>query len=121
MLGRVSPSDADNRRSHDRILLLAKVEVQDATSGEKLGVIEDLSLGGFRLSTPKVIAVGVRKELRIALPAALQGVGELRVVAECRWLRTQAKGPGFACGFEFTSDNPPELQGRIGELLHGLG
>lgn len=118
----MSPLEPENRRAHQRLELLATFEVREAAGGERVGVLEDLSLGGFRLDTPRVIAVGVRKEFVLRLPAALPGgVRELGLAAECRWLRAQPKRPGFACGFEFCADNPPELKTQIGQILHGLG
>lgn len=118
----VSPAEHDDRRVHQRLELLGSCEVREAGNGERVGVLEDLSLGGFRLGTPRVIAVGVRKEFLLGLPAPLEsGERELRVAAECRWLRAQARGPGFVCGFEFTADNPAELKAQVGQVLHALG
>jgi hypothetical protein len=93
----MNPRQSDVERAHQRLLVLAGMQVFDLDLAEPIGALEDLSLGGFRLGAPKVIAVGVRKLLRV-----------------------NAKGPGYQCGFEFTEACVVRLQPALNALLRKL-
>ncbi len=89
-------------RAHRRAVLLSVLRVYEPGSSDPLGTLEDLSLGGFRLSTRTVIA------------------DLLEFEAECRWLRASSKGPGFECGFEFTQDCVARLETDLQALLRRI-
>jgi hypothetical protein len=116
----MAPAERDADRAHERMRVLSGVQAFEVGQQEPLGLLEDLSLGGFRLLTPKVIAVGVRKQLRVPLPAVLEAGAALEFEAECRWLRANAKGPGFQCGFEFGESFVAGLQPVLSAILHKL-
>lgn len=59
------------RREYTRYSLDFYVRVYDARSGELLGDVVDISLGGMRLSSPAPIAVDKRFRLRMDLALAV--------------------------------------------------
>lgn len=117
----MASADPDKtERAHRRLAVLTALKVYEAGAADPIGAVEDLSLGGFRLGTPKVIAVGVRKQLRVPLPASYEAGEALEFEAECRWLRANPKGPGFQCGFEFGEATAAALQGALNLILRKL-
>jgi hypothetical protein len=116
----MASDEIEKQRAHERRRVLAELRAYESGVAEPIGVLEDLSLGGLRLATPKVIAVGVRKQLRVLLPAALDAGAALEFEAECRWLRANAKGPGFQCGFEFSENCLASLQPVLSAILRKL-
>ncbi|MBK7645294.1 MAG: PilZ domain-containing protein [Planctomycetes bacterium] len=116
----MASAEQDKERAHQRRGVLAELKVFEAGVAEPLGVMEDLSLGGFRLATPKVIAVGVRKQLHVPLPEKFGKGDPLAGEAECRWLRANPKGPGFQCGFEFSEATASALAPLLNTILRQL-
>jgi PilZ domain len=116
----MAPAESNEERAHRRQRVLSTIAVEELGVAEPIGVLEDLSLGGFRLGTPRVIAVGARKRLRIPLPAAYELGAALEFEAECRWLRANPKGPGFQCGFQFGTDCVERLQPELNAILRRL-
>jgi len=116
----MASDESDQKRAHDRRSVLAGLKTYEPGEAQPIGVLEELSLGGFRLATPRVIAVGVRKQLRIELPDALDAGEALEFEAECRWLRANPKGPGFQCGFEFGESSLASLHAAVSAILRKL-
>lgn len=114
------PSDPSDWRSSERVDVLSGLTVLDAASGEVPGRLADLSLGGFRLHSPRPIAVGTPLELSIELPAGW-GLGQkLDLRAECRWMRAEVKGPGFVNGFELEAGCAASVRPTLTEILRKL-
>jgi hypothetical protein len=115
------PAESNNERAHRRLAVLGVIPVEELGVAEPIGVLQDLSLGGFRLGTPAVIAVGVRKRMRIRFPGSPELFAEIEFEAVCRWLRADPKGTGFQCGFEFDAASLPRLAPTLTAVMRRLG
>ena len=115
------PAESNHERAHRRLAVLGVIPVEELDVAEPIGVLQDLSLGGFRLGSPAVIAVGVRKRMRIRFPGSPELFAEMEFEAVCRWLRADPKGTGFQCGFEFEPASIPRILPTLNFVMRRLG
>lgn len=83
-----------------------RVQVTNRLSGDAMGYVADLSLGGLRLISAEPLVVGGCYELCLHVPAHNERVREVEVVVICQWSRKQPRRNGFEIGFALDRPAP---------------
>ncbi|MFO1349982.1 MAG: PilZ domain-containing protein [Gammaproteobacteria bacterium] len=111
--------EGEERREHERRGLDFYLRAYDAISGELLGDVTDLSLGGARLTGTTPIALERRYRLRMDL--ALAGHREsIGLDALSVWASADLTPAAYDTGFGFVGMTPEltaTIQGIIDRLL----
>ncbi|MBA1275510.1 PilZ domain-containing protein [Stutzerimonas azotifigens] len=94
----------DERRQQQRLQIPVTLEVFDVRSGQRLGRVVDLSVGGFMLFSEQPQAE-TSYQCRIAPTPPSVGLDQLILGAECLWSRAGADGQHHWSGFHFESLN----------------
>lgn len=105
-------------RQYSRLTLrnLGRVEVIDPLSGETLGQVADLSLGGLRLIAGQPLNEGTSYSLCLLVPDHRDKLYEVPIKATCRWVRQGRRRDTFEVGFAL--DQPtPAFSDLIGQLM----
>jgi hypothetical protein len=89
----------EDRRQHSRHGTELQLEVFDLRSGQRLGRIVDLSPDGFMLFSDTPQRVDSVVECRLVSEQLVDGVGEIRLGADCLWSRPGADGQHCWAGF----------------------
>lgn len=89
----------EDRRQHSRHGTELQLEVFDLHSGQRLGRIVDLSSDGFMLFSDTPQRVDSLVECRLVSEQLVEGVGEIRLGADCLWSRPGADGQHCWAGF----------------------
>ena len=86
-----------NNRKSPRVNLLDRIEVYDAQSNEFLGLMVDISTGGFKMLTKNQMGQGEEYLLSIVLPV---GNSDRKIVfkADVRWCDKDINHNLFAAG-----------------------
>ena len=86
-----------NKRKSPRVTLLDRLEVYDAQSNELLGIMVDISTGGFKILTKNQMGQGEEYLLSIVLPV---GNSDRKIVfkADVRWCGKDINHNSFAAG-----------------------
>lgn len=105
-----------NRRKHRRYVSPEPFEVYHSDSGELLGLLVDLSVGGLLLRADTCLESGAVYELKIKLKERLLNSKTIRFSAEIVWAN-HLKQQGMSCaGFLITEISDDDLE-RIEQLL----
>ncbi len=91
---------SDERRQQQRLQIPVTLEAFDASNGQRLGRVVDLSRGGFMLFSEKPQTEGPYRCRISRLPPSV-GVEELTLGAECLWSRGGADDRHHWSGFHF--------------------
>ncbi|TLX55052.1 PilZ domain-containing protein [Stutzerimonas nosocomialis] len=91
---------SDERRQQQRLPIPVTLEVFDASSGERLGRVVDLSLGGFMLLSEQPQTEGAHRCRITRIPPSV-GLEELILGTECLWSRAGADDRHHWSGFHF--------------------
>lgn len=75
----------NERRRANRYQLLFNARVYDADRGHVIGHLSDLSAKGLMVITEKPLPVGHTCRVRIPLPVAFDGLGELTIETTVAW------------------------------------
>ncbi|MCG5547400.1 PilZ domain-containing protein [Halorhodospira halochloris] len=120
--GRYKPKLERFRRTGKRSHLLYYLPVFNAVSGERMGVLADLSLGGLLIVGHQRQAIGEQLRVRIEGEKGSRLAGEigLTVDAEVRWSAQDVNPSYFATGMRFLNIDE-QMQQHIEEILHRLG
>ncbi|MGH8355278.1 MAG: PilZ domain-containing protein [Pseudomonas sp.] len=89
----------DERRQHSRHPTGLQLEVFDLHSGQCLGRLVDLSADGFMLLSDGPQTVDSVLECRLVPATPVDGIGEIRLGADCLWSRPGADGQRCWAGF----------------------
>lgn len=105
-------------RQHSRLTFrhLSRIQVTNRLSGDPMGYVADLSLGGLRLVARQPLAVGSCYEMCLHVPDHRDQLREVDVVVLCQWVRKDSRRDSFEMGFAL--DRPsPAFSELIGQLL----
>ena len=80
---------ATDMRQHSRFSFrhISSIQVSNRLSGEPMGYVADLSLGGLRLVASQPLAVGGCYEMVLHVPEHGERVRQIEVVVICQWSR----------------------------------
>ncbi|MET4822174.1 PilZ domain-containing protein [Endozoicomonas lisbonensis] len=114
------------KRRFPRKLLEEPAEVLDNDTGQLLGILEDVSKGGFSLVTNQMIRQEEVRNITLVLPGPQKSYHRVSLIAECVWCQSSnkqrsrqdnntRKGPpdnassdqvpeGYAAGFQLRED-----------------
>ncbi len=89
----------EERRQHSRHTTGVQLEVFELHSGQRLGRIVDLSSDGFMLFSDTPLRADTLVECRLVSEQVIEGVGEIRLAADCLWSRPGADEQHCWAGF----------------------
>jgi hypothetical protein len=87
----------ENRKSR-RVNLIDRLEVDDAHSNKLLGIMVDISAGGFKMITSNQMEQGKEYLLNIVLPGKNSDRKNVVVTADIRWCGKDINPGLFAAG-----------------------
>lgn len=106
----------DERRNLRRRHLRYYLHVHDRGTGEFVGRLADITVGGVMLVTEDELIIGNRYELRIDFRNVLVGKRHLLLSARCVWCEKDTINPAyFASGFELD-----DLSAEDSEVIKAL-
>ncbi len=108
------------QREHDRHDPCLLMGVRDGRTGERLGVVADISRGGIKLSGELPLEGGTVRPLVVEVASAFPELGELRLEAGVRWQRAVEPAGTWVHGLEFTRPLDRETEQRLTTLLARL-
>jgi hypothetical protein len=89
------------RRKRERRTFSYYMQFKDDLTGELVGSLEDISLGGFRLEGSKRIPLNAEVRFRVDLPAEVPGKAVIGITARNRWIVTNPIDPRlYISGYE---------------------
>ena len=101
------------KRRFPRKLLDEPAQVLDNDTGQLLGVLEDVSKGGFSLLTSQVIRQDEVRNITLVLPGPQNSHHHVSLVAECIWCQSgnkQGDHPrDYAAGFQLREIDEQDL------------
>lgn len=120
--GRYKPRLERFRRTGKRSHLLYYLPVFNAASGERIGVLADISAGGLLIVGHQSQPLGAHLRLRIEGEEGSKLAGEigLTIDAEVRWSAQDVNPSYVATGMRFISLDE-QTQQHLEEILHRLG
>lgn len=88
-------------RQHSRLTFrhLSRVQVTNRLSGDPMGYVADLSLGGLRLVARQPLEAGGCYEMCLHVPDHRDKLREVDVVVICQWVRKTPRRDSFEMGF----------------------
>ena len=105
-------------RQHSRLTFrhLSRIQVTNRLSGDPMGYVADLSMGGLRLVAKQPLGVNGCYEMCLHVPTLGDRTREVQVVVLCQWVRKDSRRDSFEMGFSL--DRPSDEYTRlIGELM----
>ncbi len=111
-----------DRRCEDRVNVDAQIDILDATRETLLGVLMDISPGGFMMSTNQEIETGQLFQLCLAIPGQNRNgdACTLHVGAEAVWRQEAPDGSHAWIGFHIIDINDEDSE-RIDQLIEEWG
>ncbi|EQM75402.1 PilZ domain-containing protein [Stutzerimonas stutzeri] len=104
-------------RQHSRLSFrhLSRILVTNHLSGEPMGYLADLSMGGLRLVAKQPLGVSGCYEMILHVPDEGERLREVHVVVICQWVRKDSRRDAFEMGFSLDRPSPAfiELVGRL--------
>ena len=95
------------RRTMDRRNLLYYLQVTDATSTERVGIMVDISPGGFKLDSREPIPNGSINRLRVNITNDVASQASLVFAGRSKWCRPDHIEPSiYNVGFEVINLSP---------------
>ena len=104
------------RRKHKRSRSPQGLPILHANTGEQLGMLMDLSLGGLLMMSMSAMEVNRTYPLRIILPLSDCESKNIRLSAEVAWIDPTNRNGTFWAGFHVIDISEYELE-RIGQLV----
>jgi hypothetical protein len=87
------------------------MRVTDNFTHELLGYLSDISLGGFRLETPKPLKVGNFSSIRLEYTSGVIDKPYVVLVAQAKWIDPDPITPDeYIEGFQIVSMSPSEQE-----------
>lgn len=95
-------------RQHRRFAFrhLAAIRVSNRLSGDPMGQVADISVGGLRLVAPQPLAIGACYDIRLHVPEADDRERWVDISVICRWSRRDSLRQSFMIGCQL--DRPSE-------------
>lgn len=89
-------------RKHRRLTFrhIGQINVTNRLSGDPMGVVGDVSMGGLRLVTEDPLAPGSCYDMRLEIPVREGHTRSVDISAICQWSRKDAKTGRFEQGFK---------------------
>ncbi|MCH9698670.1 MAG: PilZ domain-containing protein [Gammaproteobacteria bacterium] len=106
----------NERRKHKRINSPEPLPVLDRITGDRIGLLVDLSFGGLLLESNTLLQVEETYQLQIILPQAVGKSKKIEFTAEIVWSNTQEPHNTFCAGLQVIEISDYELE-RIEQLL----
>ncbi|MDZ7747840.1 MAG: PilZ domain-containing protein [Halofilum sp. (in: g-proteobacteria)] len=104
------------RRAMRRRHLMFHLRVFDATSGQPLGNLVDITPGGLMITGEQGLAPGERRRLRMHLPIEIFDKAELAFAATVAWSSDEVSPGLYDTGFR-DLEMPDEDRSRLGALI----
>lgn len=114
------------KRRFPRKLLDEPAQVLDNDTGQILGVLEDVSKGGFSLLTNQVIRQDEVRNITLVLPGPQKSHHHVSLVAECVWCQSNSSrksddpSPGASVNASASSSTPPVVNFAAGFQLREI-
>lgn len=89
------------KRKLKRIRLICSLEVFDRVSGERLGLVEDITVEGMRVKGPSLLETNRMIPVRLQLPSEIEGRLDVGLDARCTWARPSDTPGLFEVGLQF--------------------
>jgi hypothetical protein len=105
-------------RQHSRLTFrhLSRIQVTNRLSGDPMGYVADMSMGGLRLVAKQPLGMSGCYEMCLHVPTVGDRTREVQVVVLCQWVRKDSRRDSFEMGFSL--DRPSDDYTRlIGELM----
>jgi len=105
-------------RQHRRLVFahLSRIHVTNRLSGDPMGGVGDVSLGGLKLITKQPLAIGACYEIQLHVPQPDAENWVVDVAVICRWSRRDPRRHVFEIGCEL--DRPsPEYTKLVAQLI----
>ncbi|BAN49955.1 PilZ domain-containing protein [Metapseudomonas resinovorans] len=109
-------------RKHRRLTFrqIDRIHVVNILSGEPMGYIADLSLGGLRLVSPSPLAPGACFEIRLEIPVREGHFRHVDIHIVCQWSRKDGTSGRFHIGCAL--DRPaPAFTEMVASMHASLG
>lgn len=87
------------KRRFPRKLLQQPAEVLDNDTGASMGILEDVSRGGFALVTNQPLRPAEQRNVTLVLPGPRESTHRVTLVAECIWCQLLNNQTDFVAGF----------------------
>ncbi len=104
------------KRKHKRSKSPQGLPILHAKTGEQLGMLVDLSLGGLLMMSIKAMEINRTYPLQIILPLSEGESINIRLSAEVAWIDSTNHQGTFWAGFHVIDISEYELE-RIGQLV----
>ena len=92
-------SCVQEKRRFPRKQLDQPAEVIDNDTGMIIGMLKDVSKGGFRLVTSRGIRPSDIRNVTLVLPGPQSGTHKVSATAQCVWCQGLNEKPQYAAGF----------------------
>jgi c-di-GMP-binding flagellar brake protein YcgR len=111
----------EERRAHERYSARSFLRVFDRESGQALGDIDDISLGGFRLETGYSQDLGDPGPRALRIEICIEGRKQAPIAVDAcqRWINREAEHGVTRAGYEFVALTPLARQ-RIERFIAEL-
>lgn|GEM_PF-6000348 len=93
------------KRRFPRKILEKTAAVLDNDTGQSIGVLEDVSKGGFSMLTNFRVRPSETRNVTLVLPGLRGAVHRVTLTAECVWCQTTSNRARFSAGFALRSIN----------------
>ncbi|WP_067517380.1 PilZ domain-containing protein [Endozoicomonas ascidiicola] len=91
------------KRQYPRKSLEKTAEVLDNDTGLSIGILEDVSKGGFSILTDQGMRPSETRNVTLVLPGPQGSPHKVALTAECIWCQTITERADFAAGFALRS------------------
>ncbi|WP_257284699.1 PilZ domain-containing protein [Endozoicomonas sp. SESOKO1] len=91
------------KRRFPRKTLEKTAEVLDKDTGLSIGILEDVSKGGFSILTDQGVRPSETRNVTLILPGPQESTYRVSMNAECVWCQTISEQADFAAGFVLRS------------------
>ncbi|MES9871620.1 MAG: PilZ domain-containing protein [Candidatus Sedimenticola sp. 20ELBAFRAG] len=103
-------------RASQRKAVQERITVIDINSGEEIGHLANISLGGFLLITDQHLSLNNLFQLRLLLPNAINGIDSIDLGAESLWCQATTVADTNWVGFHIIDISDENMQ-IIEELI----
>ncbi len=95
-------------RQHSRLDFrhLSRIQVTNRLSGDPMGYVGDLSIGGLRLVARQPLSIGGCYEMCLHVPSHGERLQVIEVVVICQWVRKDTRRDSFDMGFALDRPSP---------------
>ena len=87
------------KRRFPRKVLEKTAEVLDNDTGLSIGILEDVSKGGFSILTDQGVRPSETRNVTLVLPGPQDSAYRVSLTAECVWCQTISERADFSAGF----------------------